>query len=553
MNIRTLQKAKNYFAVFAVVLLTLSAAMPANATILFQDDNFATIDSESLIIDNNNTSAGNIILQFGQALAKTLLYSQANSRFEINSGLDLGNNQLSTARLENVASMPGGAGGLTTGDKGRIVQLTATDSTAPGCTVAPNCTPGSYSWDGTTWNPLQITPNRTILVTTSMDINTAIQSLKNSGGSGVIKLLVGTHTITSPIVVDGSNIEIVGEGPGTIVTAPSAGWTGGTAANVAAIQVGAADGTAPVTNVNIRNFTLKVEPDISGVKINGGTENNVTDMIVTSTGQKTTNTRTAIIVTDGSATTAKRITASRNIINRSDATACTGAGFCWIDGIHFDGDKAFTTQSFGYDAGGGISDSMVSSNIINDAKQSSYVFSGVSATGISSNHSRNIGITATTLGWVINNATGDRVINNSIETNNDTTTNGISIYNNVQSSTFIGNVIDKSGGSNFNIAIDLRSGTTPSNDNIISSNQINGTATGINVGSGNLRTIVNNNQFLNATTRLTDAGTSTKLETMHHESTGATNPGVSDDYTKGYNVGTVWVNTIVIPFVQTIF
>ena len=125
-------------------------------SILFQDDNFATVESDSLVIDSNNTNAGNIILQFGQTLAKTLLYSQANSRFEFNSNVDLTNNQLSTARIENVAALPGGAGGPPGGvaAKGRIVQLTAIDGVAPGC-VSPTCSPGTYSWDGSVWHSLQ--------------------------------------------------------------------------------------------------------------------------------------------------------------------------------------------------------------------------------------------------------------------------------------------------------------------------------------------------------------------------------------------------------------
>lgn len=390
-------------------------------------------------------------------------------------------------------------------------------------------------------------PDRTILVSQDMDINNAIQSLISSGGGGVVKLLVGTHNITSPIIVNSGNIEIVGEGPGTIVNVPSAGWTGGTGATVAAIQVGAANGTAPVSQVNIRNFTLKVEPDIHGIKVNGGSENKVMDMIVQSTGLKAAaNTHTGIVFTDSTTPIAAgtRLIASRNIINRSDATSCVGAGtgFCWVDGIHFDGDAGFGAQSFGYSgAGSGITDSIISENIVNETKQTSYVFTGVTASGIFSNRARNIGITNGSLGLAINNATDDTVINNSIETNNNTTTNGISIYNNVQSSTFIGNAINNGGTSNYSIGIDLRSGATPSNNNIVSSNQINGAATGINVGTTNSLNSIDGNQFLNTTTRLTDSGTNTKLEVRHHEATA--NPTVADDITRGYSVGTIWVNT----------
>jgi hypothetical protein len=756
-------KRKNLITTFAATVtlaIMIFAAGPAKAAILFQNDNFATIDSTGMILNNDNESSSDIIVQFGQTLAKTLKYSTSNSRFEFNAGLDLNNFQLTTARMENVTAMPGGAGGLGAGGTGRIVELTATDAVAPGCT-GPSCSPGTYSWNGAIWKPLQgsvttstatkivtvgptardyttialaaaycntlsgcemwidpgtypvttvvdlentkligadgngitqisisgagkllvkdtffyelninvgaitgtigldvkynaassssslfskvnfsttagkyvlgstagtapttiinfmncaeaaadpgafinlkasaglnsatsaiyvinlltkdplkisdwpvsivggsnvvttgtITsvPDRTIYVSQDMDINNAIQSLISSGGGGVVKLLVGTHTITSPIIVNSSNIAVVGEGPGTIINVPSAGWTGGTGATVAAIQVGAAAGTAPVNNVIVRDLVVQVEPDIHGIKVNGGSENKLIDTVVKSTGAKST-THTAIVFTDSTTSAGVRMTASRNIVNRDDSITNPGCGtaspgnHCWVDGIHFDGDAALVGQLFGY--GNGLQDSIISENIVNEVQQTCYAFSKVKASGIFSNRARNIGYNTgggAPFGLFVNNANDVSVINNTVETNNFTSTIGIGIYGNVQNSTFIGNTINSGGVANYAIAIDFRTGSTASNDNIVTSNEIIGATTGINIGTGHLRNIVTDNKFANTTTYVTDSGTYTKLETLHHQDT--VNPTVNDDITRDYRVGTMWINTVTnVTFVIT--
>lgn len=752
---RFLEQLKKSLVILTLLTLTLGNVITVHAyAILFQDDTFGTVESDSLVIDSNNNNAGNIILQFGTTLAKTLLYSQSNSRFEFNANLDLSNYQLSTARVENVAAMPGGAGGLGAGGTGRIVELTVTDSIAPGCT-GPSCTPGTYSWNGTIWKPLQgsittsnatkivtvgpsgrdyttvegaaaycntlsgcemwidpgtytpatpadlenvrligadtglttiaitgsnilsvrqttfedltinvnsgiagsfgmnvkfnaasnssllfnkvdfivggakaaigstagtppvttatlqncsesagtgtlvlakassglntttstftvidlisttalklndwpvtiiggsnvvntgniiTVPDRTILVSPGMSINNAIASLVASGGSGVVKLLVGTHTITAPILVNSSSIEIVGEGPGTIVDAISTGWTGGTGGDVAAIQVGAANGTAPVDDVVIRNFKLRVQPDVHGVKVNGGNENKVMDMIVQSTGIKdpAVSTHTAIVFTNSNTPIAgaRRSTATRNIINRSDVTACTSgpiAGFCWVDGIHFDGDDSFGTQTFGYNgAGGGIHDSIISENIVNEARESSYVFTGVTSSGIFSNRVRNIGFSTGSLGLVLRNSNDDSIINNTVETNNNTTTVGITLYDNVDNTSVIGNTIN-ANGTNFSIGVDIHDiggGAVASTNNTVTGNQINGATTGINISANSTGASVSGNQIINTTTIINDAGSASKLESQHHRAT--VNPAVTDDIADGYGIGTMWINT----------
>ena len=142
--------------IIAAMLLVVTPflSQKADAKIVFQNDDFDTVFSDGLILDFDDQATGDIIIQFGSLLGETLRWSAANSRFELSGDLDLGNNQLTTARVENVAALPGGGAGLGAGGIGRIVELTVTDSTAPGCTIVPNCEPGTYTWDGTAWNSL---------------------------------------------------------------------------------------------------------------------------------------------------------------------------------------------------------------------------------------------------------------------------------------------------------------------------------------------------------------------------------------------------------------
>jgi hypothetical protein len=148
-----------YIKIIASLSLFLGIAMAlpqtARCAILFQNDDFATTESDSLVINSDDGASGNLTLQFGQSLGEYLRWNASSSLFELSDDLDLGSNQLMSARMENVAALPGGAGGLGAGGTGRIVQLTATDSTAPGCTLSPYCVAGTYTWNGTIWKNLE--------------------------------------------------------------------------------------------------------------------------------------------------------------------------------------------------------------------------------------------------------------------------------------------------------------------------------------------------------------------------------------------------------------
>lgn len=687
-------------------LAIFSALLPATvyAGILYDgaQTGGVTID-DSIIIDYDESSTGNRDLQFG---GTSTFLRWTGTQFQFSNDVDLNSNQIKSVRIENVAAMPGGAGGLGSGGTGRVVELTATDSVAPGCT-GPSCTPGTYSWNGTIWKPLQgsittsnatkivtvgptgrdyttiaaaaaylntlsggemwvdpgsypvtatvdlrnikvvgtdlalttitmsgaglftvnnsdfvdltidvnagltsayamnvafvsgtnssvqfehvdfkvngtkvlldssagtppvtnlsflnctesagtgtilaaigpsnldasspivvtdlsglnalkivdwpvtiiggsnvvttgtITsvPDRTILVSPGMNIQTAITSLGANGG--VIKLLIGTHDITNSISIANNNIEIVGEGPGTIVRTQTGTWTGGTSIDDCVIQVGTSNGAAPRTNIIVRNFKVQVAPNIHGICINGGSENKVLDMTVESTGTKSSG-RTGIVFTDGSVTAGSRFTASRSLVT-TDLAANR-----WVDGVHFDGNAdAPPGGLYGY--GNGIRDSIISEMIVNEASETSYAFSQVSASGIFSNRARNIGFTAGALGLFLNDAEDVAVINNTLEGANVAAT-GISVFDNVDNSTIIGNMV-RGGPTNYNIGINIATATSTGN-------------------------IISLNQFENVNTNIQDLGSNTKLETLHVRK--ATFPTNLDDIGGGFDVGTLWLDT----------
>lgn len=141
------KKLSKSLSIFALLLCLMIGHQTADARILFQDDSFSDVESDGIIIDAIGDASGDIIIQFGSLIGETLAWSASNNRFELSDDLDLGGNQLTTARFENVASLPT----LGAGDIGRVVQLTAIDSAATGCTTSPFCNPGTYVWNGTSW------------------------------------------------------------------------------------------------------------------------------------------------------------------------------------------------------------------------------------------------------------------------------------------------------------------------------------------------------------------------------------------------------------------
>lgn len=345
-------------------------------------------------------------------------------------------------------------------------------------------------------------PDRTILVSPGMNIQGAVNSLGTEGG--VIKLLIGVHNVTSSIVIPNNNIQLTGEGPGTILRAPAGTWIGGATVDDAVIQVGPSNGTSPKSNIIIDNFTIEVGPNIHGIQVNGGSEIKVMDMLVSSIAAKSAG-RTGIVFTDGATTPGTRFTATRSIINSDTGTNR------WVDGVHFDGDASFPGL-LGY--GNGITDSIISEVIVNEAQETSFAFGSVSASGIFSNRARNLGFNNGALGMFLINAFDVVVINNTFEGNNNTTSTGIRLQSEVDDSIIIGNTI-RGGPQNFNIAISLNNANCD-------------------------RNILDGNIIQGATTKFSDNGTATKIETNHVRSN--VNPTVNDDANDGFYIGTLWIN-----------
>jgi hypothetical protein len=698
-------------------------APSANAAILFQNEDFAAIPSSSIILNGDDESSGDILIQFGLTLGEALKWSASNTRFEFTNNLDLTNHQLSSVRIENVTAMPGGAVGLGSGGTGRIVELTVTDTTAPGCTVSPFCVPGTYTWNGTSWKSLQgntsitnqikavtvgpsgrdytsiataasylngltggemwvdpgsypvttainlsnikirgagtglttlaisgsgklnvinsrfetltvnvdsgisaamgldvtysasmnsaldfdrvnfivggskyaigstastapvtnavfnqcsqtsgtgsllnavassnlnagstltvmsllntsslklsdwpvtvvgggnvitsgtvtTVPERTILVSPGMNIQSAITSLGSSGG--VVKLLTGTHDVTTSLTISNDNITFTGDGAGTILRAQSGTWTGGTTVSDAVIQVGASNGTAPRTGVTIKDLKIQVGPNIHGVRVNGGSENRVQDTVIQSVGAKSTpGPRAGIVFTDGSASAGRRFTAARNIIN-SDSSSNR-----WVDGIHADGgtEATLSGQLFGY--GNNIYDSNFYENTVTEARQTSFAFTNVYASGVFSNRARDMGWDSGAIGLFLNNAQDINIINNSIDGNRNTPNSGIVLYSDVVNSVVIGNTVRGNSGTC------SPPGSTDCLINI-----------GINISGavgGNTGNAVTDNQVNNVSTVIQDNGTASKLESNYHRAT--VNPTANDDIGDGYGIGTIWINT----------
>lgn len=347
-------------------------------------------------------------------------------------------------------------------------------------------------------------PDRTIVVSPGMNIQGAINSL--GSGGGVIKLLIGEHIINRSIYLKFGNIEIVGDGAGAVIKTDST-WLSGSGVKSCVIEAGDQSGTTPLNNVILRNFTMDVSSDTHGICIFGGSENKVMDMTITSTGKKTT-THTGIVFTDGASSQGARFTASRNTINSNDPS------HRWVDGIHFDGTNVGPSGLQGF--GNGIVDSIISENIVYEAQQTCYAFAKVSASGIFSNRARDIGYDVGSLGMFFIDSTDVTAINNSMEGNNQPNVTGISLYDNVRKSSFIGNVVT-GGPVNFDNGIYVRTNT--------------------NVGN-----IFDGNQFTNVNNPpINNQGLNSKFETNHVRAT--SNPTINDDINKGFDIGTMWINT----------
>jgi hypothetical protein len=421
-------------------------------------------------------------------------------------------------------------------------------------------------------------PSNTIYVYPGMNLQGAINSL-SSGGS--LTLLPGTNSITAPLLISTSNIQVSGYGDDSVIAA--SGFAGATN-TTAAIQVGAANGTASVNQVTLKNFKLTVSgdttagTDIHGIRFTGGSDHTVDNVTVQKiAGQSGTGTtaRMGIQMLDGTAT---QLIRPKVINNRIFGN---GGSNYFTDGIHVTSDPSIAGV-FGYNSG--ITDAYVEGNSVDYVRETAYVFVGVTNSSLSNNRASRMGaIGGGAYGIYLGNTSNSKMDGNVFSGTLGTSTVAIGIESfapgslkETKDSVFSNNIIDGAGnggvgfGTGFQIGNASNTGvhrnTFQNNtikgassaggteafvvrgnadDNLFADNDIDGVAnpwaTGIDLQSAlQERNIISGNRYNNVTTRITDVGTDTRIGVMHREDS---NPTVNDDRTLSYYTDTIWVNT----------
>ena len=427
-------------------------------------------------------------------------------------------------------------------------------------------------------------PADSIFVSPGMNLQGAIDSLESIGNGGLITLLPGTYNITSPLTIDDDGIEIVGYGDSSIINA--SGFTGGP--TVAAIQVGAANGTAAKSDVVLKDFKLLVTgtgaSDIHGIRVNGGEDNRIDNVTVEkisgTSGSGTPNARMGIQMIDAAAGCTGTCVLTRPVIIKSRVLGTSAATAYFTDGIHVTSDSSYNGV-FGNNQG--VLNALVDGNMVDYVRETSYVLVGVQNSSLFNNRGMRMGAGGNGYGIFLGNvnninmtanvfsgslATGaiavgiepfsvgsvkqtvDCIFNNNII--DGTGNNGVGFGTGFQvgaatntqvyRNTFQNNVI-KGASNGVTVAFSLNG---DADNNTISNNDITGGTnawdTGLNIlsASGDMN-LASLNRFTNTTTIDVDSGTATRFGVAHHRAT--VNPTVNDDALDGYEVGTIWINT----------
>ena len=422
------------------------------------------------------------------------------------------------------------------------------------------------------------TPENTIFVYPGMNLEGAVSSLPVGG---VITLLPGTHSITSPINITSDSIKIIGYGDASVISA--SGFTGG--AEVAAIQIGAQDGTNPANNVVLQDFKLEVDgtgaSDIHGIRVAGGDDNRVLDVTVQKiSGQSGTGTgaRIGIFFIDG---TVDQLV--RPVVKGSRVIGNGGTNY-FTDGIHITGGQDYGFAGIWMN-GAGVVNALVESNNVDYVRETAAVFIGVEDSSLYNNRFSRMGQGSTgPFGVFMGNSTRINMTANVVTGTLVTGTIAIGIdavtaafgptFSDV---VFTSNVLDgtAAGGSGFATGFDVGNGTNSDIDrltfqnniirgastavttrafniegdfdsSIISNNSISGGANtwddGIFIQSAQAeRNILRGNTFEGVTDNIDDNGTDTKQGVAQHQNT--VDPTVNDDESNGYTTGTLWINT----------
>jgi len=418
-------------------------------------------------------------------------------------------------------------------------------------------------------------PASSIVVSTDMHLQGAIDSLEAMGVGGLITLLPGTHKIDKPLTIEGDNIEIVGYGDSSIIA--TSGFTS-TGSTIGAIQIGTADGVTPVDGVVLKSFKVAVASPIHGIRVVGGADNqiyNITVQKMTGASGSGASADIGIQLLDG---------ASENLIRpvvKNSRIFGNGTGNYFTDGIHVTSDPAITGV-WGY--GNRVVNALIEGNNVDLVGETSYVFVGADNSSLFNNRGSRMGAGGggaygIFMGNVTNVNMNSNVFNGSLTTTAiaigiETFDTGSTKY--TQDSLFTNNIIDGMGASGVGFQTGFSIGATANtqvnrnaftnnsilgasntvatamivrgnaDDNSFSENDISGGTnawdTGINLSSSTQdRNLVQENRFINVTNNLVDSSTNSRIEVSNHRAT--TNPTVNDDINDGFDVGTIWTNT----------
>jgi hypothetical protein len=411
-------------------------------------------------------------------------------------------------------------------------------------------------------------PSNTIYVYPGMNLQGAVNSLATGG---VITLLPGTHTIGSPLLITYDNIVITGYGDSSIV---SASGFGGIGATTAAIQVGAANGSAANNQVILKDFQLQVGANnINGIRVAGGTDNQITNVTV----KKVAGTASA---KDGIQVLNSQAAALSRTILKNNRVLGNGGAIYFTHGIEVALDNSVFAGTKG------ALNTLIDGNSVDFVGENAYKLVGMDSSAIFNNRGSRMGVdagAAASYGIYVSNATNMNANANAITSAQRVAVVGFGIepdnqgtLKQVTDSIFTANILDgtANGGTGFaqgflignaantgvhknsiqnnsiqgasngvTVAVDMRG---DADDNSLANNNLSGGTNAWDTGfflqaAAQDRNIVQMNRYTNVTVLVTDSGTNTRKEVAHHE--GAVNPAVTDDRSKGYTIGTLWVNT----------
>jgi hypothetical protein len=474
------------------------------------------------------------------------------------------------------------------GGSGTILKATGTGNLNTSSFILVESSSGSTPIDLQDWNVTLLgggavntsgiitpVPADSIFVSPNMNLQAAIDSIEFVGNGGTITLLPGTHSISSPITIEDDNIALTGFGEASVIQ------TGGTFAGItdvtAAIQMGLADGSAPVDGVSVSNLRLEVQDDaIHGVRSAGGTDNRVENVTVIKTAGTSGSGGTAnvgIHFIDG---TAEQLIRPVIVGNRVLGTSGT---IYFTDGIHVTSDPTITGV-FGNNQG--VVYALIDGNNIDYVAETGLVFVGVTDSSMFNNRVSRMGVSGG-YGIFIGNVDNVIMSSNVFTGSLTTTVNAIGIEDfntggakSTTDSIFVNNIIDGEANSGLGFATGFVIGdaaNTTVSRNIFQNNTINGAGTGVTIaigvegdadsntfsdntiaggtnawdtgislgGATQDQNLIGGNRFTNVTATVLDSGTATQVTTTVHKD--STNPSVNEDSGDGYIEGMVWVNT----------